>query len=315
MYDYFNQRAYLLKKMTYTMRWWLCGLWLCSNALGQGMVWAQPNDHSFSLVFFTSQGFFYCNPASADVMTGQVEEFNEKKTFVPTDTMRCVQVQGEADDRLYTQYWQGLSWENTRAVRIVFGGDTMVLDTEKAPIHWKLNPNGGISKFPLPVYFQKGWYIWGDYKDSELDRMYYNSINRTAILRDMPILEWKEKHPVTCETERPTYWHRDTVTVRLTGTCLTDGSCSDYMPLYSLMRWNGAAWTLVYEDCCTQMDCGMGRRLFVGEETMVFRVKCMGVMDSEHTWNSVKVTPGLFRLVFYQDDSGMVVTNEFEIIE
>ena len=295
------------------MRLWFFGILIWSNAFCTNMAWAQPNDHSLDLVFFSSQGFMHCSPRSGDVMAGQVKEHNGKKVFIPTDTMRCVDVQGEIDERLYSQYWRGRSWENTRAVRIVAGKDTMYLDTELQPIHWKLNPYGGMSKFPLPVYFQPGWHIWGDYKDRELDRMYYNSINRKAILRDMPLEELTQSGKSSCPTNRELYVHGDTVKVQLNGLMMTDGSCADYTPLSTLMRLDGSSWIICHELCCTQMDCGMGRRNFDHEQVVAFKVNSSGAKEIDQTWQTLHLQPGTYRLAYYRPDASMMLSNAFVI--
>jgi hypothetical protein len=109
------------------------------------------------------------------------------------------------------------------------------------------------------------------------------------------------------------YVHGDAVKVQLNGLMMTDGSCADYTPLSTLMRLDGEAWNICHELCCTQMDCGMGRRNFDHEQVVAFKVNSSGTKAIDQTWQTLHLQPGTYRLAYYRPDASIMLSNAFVI--
>ena len=109
------------------------------------------------------------------------------------------------------------------------------------------------------------------------------------------------------------YVANDTLSITLTGSVLNDGSCGGGSILWTLQKFENGKWIIAEDNCCTQMDCGIGSSLVQNKTIPLILLKEKIDKDFVTYPQQREIPNGKYRLVVYDDLFQLYWTDDFII--
>lgn len=295
---------------------------------------AQPGDRAFSILTFDENGYVGCDHNNYQFFACSVNYPNslirsdslelvwqpDLKTIKILEPLRCIDVTNGAMVLPYSSYFQGSSCLMTSILMIIRNDqDTMFITTAGAdPYAFVVSPNGYELGLPFVFQFQIGLFYLQKLAKDRSTRILFNSVHRNHLLAYYNIKPNFFSKPADVrisylEMNKQTYFANDTISITLTGSVLNDGSCGGGSILWTLQKFKNGKWIIATDNCCTQMDCGIGSSML--KNTTIPLILLKGKIDKElMTYPPQReIQKGQYRLVVYDDIYQLYWTEEFII--
>lgn len=291
---------------------------------------AQPGDRAFSVVLFDASGYhanfkiYSCsvNYPNSSLRSDSLELVwkPDLKTIKIIDTLKLKQVTNDSMGLPYPYYYQGKSCLATNILMIIRDNkDTMLIITAGAdPYNLVVSPDNKEHGLPFIYPFQRGLYylqrliadksakslFFSAHRDYFL--VYYNT-HPNIILKPADVLISYLK------LNKQTYVENDTINITLTGRVLNDGGCGGGSILWTLQKFENDKWTIAIDNCCQQMDCGIGPSIM--NNTTILLVLLKEKINQNIATHPMqrKIPKGEYRFVIYDDIYQLYFTEEFII--
>lgn len=295
----------------------------------QGAV-AQPGDRAFSVVTFDASGYhtnfkiYSCSVSypNSSLRSDSLELVWQPnlKTIKIVDTLRLVKVTNNSMELPYPYYFQGSSCLTTNILMIIRDNkDTMLITTAGAdPYNLVVSPDNKEHGLPFIYPFQRGlFYLQKLIADRSAKSLffsahrdyflaYYNTNpNIIANHADVLISYLKMK--------KQAYVANDTIAITITGRVLNDGACGGGRIIWTLQKFENEKWTIAIDNCCQQMDCGIGPSILNNTTIPLILLKDK-INTQLMTFPQQREIPkGKYRFVVYDDIYQIYFTDEFII--
>jgi hypothetical protein len=185
------------------------------------------------------------------------------KTLEIRDTLHYFAFDEPIEVYPYNGFFQSRSCNETDILMIIRNRqDTMLINSGGAYRQlWRYSPYGENLGLPFVFYFQKGIFFFSDLNESDDSKRLFNAVHREFLLLRYSTEKSTEvvKGSITeMHMTKRNYAVNDVVSVNLTGRMLNDGGCAGRNLIWTLQRLQNDDWEIVRDECCTQMDCGVG---------------------------------------------------------
>lgn len=291
---------------------------------------AQPGDRAFSFVTFDGNGYhnnFKVYSCSVNYPNSLIRSDSlelvwkpDLKTIKIIDTLRLVKVTNDSMGIPYPYYYQGSSCLMTNILMIVRDNkDTMLITTAGADSYaLQVSTDGQDYALPFICAFQRGLFylqrliadrsakslFYSTHRDYFL--AYYNTYPKISVQPEEVFISY-------LNLNKQTYVANDTISITLTGRVLNDGGCGGGNILWPLQKFENNKWIIAIENCCQQMDCGIGPSILNNTTIPLVLLKDK-VNQNIATYPMQRVIPkGKYRLVIYDDIYQVYFTDEFFI--
>lgn len=291
---------------------------------------AQPGDRAFSFVTFDGNGYhnnfkvYSCsvNYPNSSIRSDSLELVwkPDLKTIKIIDTLRLVKVTNDSMGIPYPYYYQGSSCLMTNILMVVRDKkDTMLITTAGAdPYALLVSPAGHDHGLPFIYPFQRGlFYLQRLMADRSTKRLFYGAH------RDY-FFAYNYNHPKIIvnpdevfisylKMNKQTYVANDTICITLTGRVLNNGACGGGSILWTLQRFDHDKWIIAIDNCCEQMDCGIGPSILNNATIPLILLKDTINRDLMTFPQQREIPKGKYRFVIYDDIYQVYFINEFII--
>lgn len=291
---------------------------------------AQPGDRAFSFVTFDGNGYhnnfkvYSCsvNYPSSSIPSDSLELVwkPDLKTIKIIDTLRLVKVTNDSMGIPYPYYYQGSSCLMTNILMIVRDSkDTMLITTAGADPYALLgSPYQHDYGLPFIYPFQRGlFYLQRLMTDRSAKSLFYG-VHRDyflAYFNTNPniILNRSDVHISYIKMNKINYHADDTLCITLTGRILNDGGCGGGSILWTLEKFENEKWIIAIENCCQQMDCGIGPSILDNTTIPLVLLKDK-INQNKATYPMQReISKGKYRFVIYDDIYQLYFTDKFII--
>ena len=295
----------------------------------QGAV-AQPGDRAFSFVTFDGSGYhtnFKIYSCSVSYPNNSLRSDSlelvwqpDLKTIKIIDTLRLVKIMNDSMELPYPYYFQGRSCLMTNILMIIRDDkDTMLITTAGAdPYALVVSPDNQEHGLPFIYPFQKGlFYLQRLISDRSAKRLFYGAhrdyflsyYNTTPNI----VVNHADVLISSIKMNKQNYYVDDTLCITLTGRVLNDGACGGGSILWTLQKFENEKWIIAIENCCQQMDCGIGPSILNDITIPVILLKNK-INQNIATYPMQREIPkGKYRFVVYDDIYQLYFTEEFII--
>jgi hypothetical protein len=291
---------------------------------------AQPGDRAFSFVTFDGYGYntnfkiYSCSVSypNSSLRSDSLELVwqPDLKTIKIIDTLRLVKVTNDSMGLPYPYYFQGSSCLKTNILMIIRDNkDTMLITTAGAdPYDLLVSSDWHDHGLPFIYPFQRGlFYLQRLMADRSVKSLFYGAHRDYffAYYNTHPkiILNPAEVFISYLKMNKPTYVANDTISITLTGRVLNDGGCGGGSILWTLQKFENEKWIIAIENCCQQMDCGIGPSI-LNKTTIPLVLLKDKINHNISTYPVQREIPkGKYRFVFYDDIYQLYFTEEFII--
>jgi hypothetical protein len=295
---------------------------------GKQFVVAQPGDRVFSIVTFDANGYhtnfkiYSCsvNYPNSSMCSDSLELVwkPDIKTIKIIDTLQLVKVTNESSGITYPYYYQGKSCLTTNILMIIRGNkDTMLITTAGADSYsLAVSPDNKEHGLPFFYPFQRGlFYLQRLIADKSAKRLFF-SAHRDYFLayyntNPNNILNRSDVYISHIKMNKQNYQTDDTLCITLTGRVLNDGGCGGGSILWTLQKFENEKWIIAIENCCQQMDCGIGPSILNKTSIPLVLLKDKINQNIATYPMQRKIPKGKYRFIIYDDIYQLYFTEGF----
>jgi hypothetical protein len=284
---------------------------------------AQPGDSQYSVVIYdyNNWGFIDCsiNTDTYQVFACNIEYISNDflqtswypdfKTLEVTDTLIC----HINTDTIFPfqAFYVGKSYLNTGMLLVVKNGiDTMFVDG--AGEHLMSDYYGTQNNLMAVIPFDKGltklFELQKEDNYRRLQNMTYRTFWTTSNFNIPVYNPWVKRISSFNLNKEKFYQLHDTLTIEITGSVTSDGSCADGAVLWILQKNEGNSWLSIKERMI-QMDCGRGRNTFENKQLHLFIITEKINTEMFSFPMQIELDSGTYRLVIF-DDIGLPYFSE-----
>jgi hypothetical protein len=292
---------------------------------------AQPSDRQFSFVTFDSYGYhnnYKVYSCSVDYPNSLIRSDSlelawepDLKTLKIIDTLQLVKVTNDSLGIPYPYYYRGSSFSMTNILMIIRDNkDTMMISTAGAQHYLVVSPDKQEHGLPFIYPFQRGlFYLQRLIEDGSVKRLFF-SIHRAWFLghydnitNPYMIVNRSDVNISYIKMNKKNYHADDTLCITLTGKVLNDGGCGGGSILWTLQKFENDKWINEIDNCCSQMDCGIGLSILNNTTIPLVLLKDK-INQNIATYPTQREIPnGKYRFVIYDDIYQLYFTEEFII--
>lgn len=291
---------------------------------------AQPGDRAFSFVTFDGSGYhnnfkvYSCsvNYPNSSIHSDSLELVwkPDLKTIKIIDTLQLVKVTNDSMGIPYAYYYQGRSCLMTNILMIIIDKkDTMLITTAGAdPYALLVSPDGHDYGLPFIYPFQRGlFYLQRLMADRSAKSLFYITHRDyfLAYYNTYPkiIPNHAEVFISYLKMTKQTYVANDTISITLTGRVLNDGGCGGGTILWTLQKFENEKWKMAIENCCQQMNCGIGPSILSNTTIPLLLLKDKINQNIATSPMQREISKGKYRFVIYDDIYQMYFSDDFII--
>lgn len=292
--------------------------------------YAQPDDRAFAVVAFDSNGYhsnyrmYSCSVSYPNISfpsdSLELVWQPDLKTIKIIDTLRLVKVTNDSTGLPYPYYFEGNSCLMTNILMIISDNkDTMLISTAgAAPYDLVLSPYGHELGLPFIIPFQRGLFYLSKLVEENSTKILFNSAHRDYFLAyynaNTNFASRTEDNRIRyIKMNKQTYFANDTLSIILTGSVLSDGSCGGGNILWTLQKFENNRWIIAIENCCQQMDSAKGPSILNNTTIPLVFLKYK-IKQSLMTYPmQIEIPTGKYRFAVYDDIYQLYLTEEFII--
>jgi len=290
---------------------------------------AQPGDRAFTFVTFDGSGYhnnFKVYSCSVNYPNSSIHSDSFELVWKPDlntikiiDTLQLVKVNNDSMGFPYPYFYQGRSCLMTNILMIVRGQkDTMLITTAGADPYALLAPYGHDYGLPFIYPFQRGlFYLQSLMTDRSAKSLFYISHRDYffAYYNSYPkiITNHAEVFISYLKMSKQTYVANDTISISLTGRVLNDGGCGGGSILWTLQKFENEKWIIAIENCCQQMNCGIGPSILNNKTIPLILLKDQIHQKIATSPMQREISKGKYRFVIYDDIYQIYFSDEFII--
>jgi len=304
-------------------------------AFGTGL-YAQPGDRHLELVLFDDGAAVGCSATAAAFelysahapyayIAGDETPRMRKSEIVYNGPFACLENSSpEPVLRLPNDFYFSFPSSLSTSLIVVVRSkrDTMFVENNHTYVYAKaVYPSGSSVSVPFVLPFESGWYkmseLMADARRLALHDAYYaDFIRRTAHLYPvakpneptLPVSQPDRAYEqpagtytqndtsVFASMEKKAYRVQDTIRVKISGTVMLTGECSNNRIVWTLQKQAGGQWETVADMCCAQMDCGLP---FAKMTDRYFHVLIPDGATADEMPSNGHLTGGVYRLAVY----------------
>lgn len=294
---------------------------------------AQPGDRAFSFVTFDGSGYrndfkvYSCsvNYPNSSIASDSLELVwkPDLKTIKIVDTLQLIKVTNDSMDFPHQYYYQGSSCFKTNILMIIrndkYDKDTMLITTAGAdPYALLVSPEGIGHGLPFIYPYRKGlFYLQRLMTDRSAKSLFYGAYRSyflsyySTYPKVIPNLS--EAYISYSRMTKKTYSSNDTISITLTGRVLNNGGCGGGSILWTLQKYENERWIIAIENCCQQMDCGIGPSILNNATIPLILLKDKINQNIATYPMQREISKGRYRFVVYDDIYQMYFSDEFSI--